>query len=479
MPPSLEEIEYAAFSKCNGLRDVMFASDSELRYIGPDAFANCRSLCSLDLPPGTSLAGTAFRGSGVSEIRLPDGDDPFPILEDCMLVATVFGKEQILVRYSGIHSQVTGGFGRYQSVAPTESAVSALGPELGSPYRSLAAYDLRGFSSLVSISVPDSVTIFPYGCCAFCQSLKRLKFGQYSKLVKFESNLFEGCASLGSIRIPALVTSIAGAAFIKCPISTIEICPYNLHFRHTGDCLMRVDELDVALIHLYGQDPHPIIPAICTEICGCAFSMFPGITGCGFEPGSELLKIGDYAFSELHLLQSICFPSSVETLCWRCFSSCSSLREVRFERDSRLQKMESEVFRGCLMLGSFWIPRLVSSIAVAAFAGSSLSEIHISDENENFCSFGKFIICKKTGSLFQYFGRDRIVQIPSHITRIQAHAFSTFQDVSLLIFEGDCVFEDDAFVGLRSLTSICRLPISDAAVSPIPREDRGRDVTPA
>jgi hypothetical protein len=61
-----------------------------------------------------------------------------------------------------------------------------------------------------------------------------------------------------------------------------------------------------------------------------------------FEFGSQLSRIGKWAFSRVGLIE-IVIPASVEILGAQCFSECESLSSVRFESGSKLLGIESEI----------------------------------------------------------------------------------------------------------------------------------------
>jgi hypothetical protein len=60
-----------------------------------------------------------------------------------------------------------------------------------------------------------------------------------------------------------------------------------------------------------------------------------------FESESRLLRIEKNVFAMCSSLSSIRIPSSVETLCEGCFCGCSSPFQVTFESGSKLSVDES------------------------------------------------------------------------------------------------------------------------------------------
>jgi hypothetical protein len=80
--------------------------------------------------------------------------------------------------------------------------------------------------------------------------------------------------------------------------------------------------------------------------------------------------------------------------------------KVEFSSDSQVRRIGKEAFSDCESIHSIWIPRLVESIAEAAFADSGLCEIEIAESA--FPSFRRFSIgiC---GSIFDSTSRWGIV----------------------------------------------------------------------
>jgi hypothetical protein len=82
-----------------------------------------------------------------------------------------------------------------------------------------------------------------------------------------------------------------------------------------------------------------------------------------------------FTFRECRSLASICIPSSVEVLCYACFRGCDSLSSLIFESDSKLTRIEGEVFSGCVALKSISIPQSIRSLVKNWKHESSLSKV--------------------------------------------------------------------------------------------------------
>ncbi len=78
--------------------------------------------------------------------------------------------------------------------------------------------------SLVSITIPNSVTIIGESAFGNCYNLATVNFGANSKIESIGDEIFRGCSSLISITIPDSVTSIDEGAFFGCSsLTSIDI----------------------------------------------------------------------------------------------------------------------------------------------------------------------------------------------------------------------------------------------------------------
>ena len=95
----------------------------------------------------------------------------------------------------------------------------------------------------------------------------------------------------------------------------------------------------------------------------------------------NIRSLGDFAFYECTSLESIRLPSALVTIGISAFSGCTSLKSI--EMPKSLMTLGYSVFKDCTLLGSIELPDTVTMIPSRMFAGcSSLETIRFSDRLE-------------------------------------------------------------------------------------------------
>jgi hypothetical protein len=89
-----------------------------------------------------------------------------------------------------------------------------------------------------------------------------------------------------------------------------------------------------------------------------------------------LTRVESKVFRDCSSLKSITIPRHVQIICSHCFSFCSSLSWIPFERESELTHIESYSFTYCSSVKSITIPRHVQILCSSCFSFcSSFSSI--------------------------------------------------------------------------------------------------------
>ena len=341
---NVTEIGARAFYNCNGLTEIVIPNN--VKSIGRSAFGKCDGLKNITLP---------FVGA------MKDGTDN-----------THFGYIFDTVPKSLTTVTITGG-----------ACIN----------NSAFAY----CSSLMSITIPDSVT-------------------------SIGSSAFRDCTSLSSITIPDGVTSIGNYAFSGCASLTSITIPDSV-----------------------------------TTIGSYAFSDCSSLTSITIP--DSVTTIGSYAFSDCDSLTSITIPDSVKTIGEFAFSHCISLTSITISNG--VTSIEDNAFRGCSSLTNISIPNSVTSIGEDAFRDcDSLTSITIPfvgatiDDTSN-TEFGHIF-----GASYGIYYNQNVPKSLKSVTitggtRIGRNAFKDCSSItSITIPDSITNIGNDAFSGCSSLSNV-------------------------
>ena len=229
--------------KCKeGYKGAMVIPEGVTR-IGDNAFANCFSLTSIEIPNNVTVIGNgAFWFAGLTSIVIPDsvtviGNDVFSSCTSLKEIIVEKGNPNYCSKDGVLYSKdmsilVAVPCGKESIVLP--DSVIKIG------YSALA-----GCENLTSIEMPNSVTEIEDYAFFFCSNLTSIKI-PYSVTV-IRARAFECCTNLTSIEIPESVTKICNGVFYGCS-NLVEF-----HLRHTEpiDISDSLEDLDLSKITLY------------------------------------------------------------------------------------------------------------------------------------------------------------------------------------------------------------------------------------
>jgi hypothetical protein len=187
-----------------------------------------------------------------------------------------------------------------------------------------------------------------------------------------------------------------------------------------------------------------------------------------FESNSRLTRIEWNVFWKSSL-QSIVIPSTVEILGFECFSSCESLLSISFESNSHLIRIGSRAFSNS-SLQSMLIPSSVEILGSSCFSEcKSLSSISFESnshltriESETFSnsSLQSILIPSSVEVLGSscFSSCESLLSISfesnSRLTRIESETFSKSSLPSIMVPRNVEVFGTACFFGCQSLSSI-------------------------
>ena len=229
-------------------------------------------------------------------------------------------------------------------------------------------------SSLISITIPNSVIIIEDYAFYGCSKLKEFK-GNFAadngcclidkgRLISFANNCgieeyvipnnvteigndaFAHCYNLKRIIIPNSVTKIGGEAFSGC---------LNLASITLSQSITEIEDATFATCRCL---THLIIPNGVTKIGDSAF------VGCSslkeLTIPNTVTKMGNGVFSGCTSIVNVNMPNEITEIGDRVFKDCSSLSEINIPKD--VITIGKETFSGCSSLSMITIPRRVKTI---------------------------------------------------------------------------------------------------------------------
>ena len=208
-----------------------------------------------------------------------------------------------------------------------------------------------------------------------------------------------------------------------------------------------------------------IVPNGVTTIEKCAFQNCSELKDVTFQEDSQLRTIeGGYSYGAFYgctSLTSIEIPASVQTIGEAAFEACVKLATVKFDKESRLETIDSRSFYSC-PITTIDIPASVEIIGAAAFSGCTrLASVKFESNSQLKAiaggynpSDGAFYGCTSLTS----------IEIPASVQTIGKAAFQECTKLATVKFEAGSLLETlegysgslyyGAFYGCTSLTSI-------------------------
>ena len=343
----------SAFSGCDNLVSVTIPAGC--KHIGSDAFSGSKTLATINIPHSVvSVDLYAFDGTPWLENQpngvLYVGSVAYDYIGNIQDDTSIDIKEGTTV------------IGDYLFDLP-------FGPKSITIPKSVTVIEeiaLHNLPNLGTIIVDDENPVFDSRnhCNAIIEtSTNRLLIGCKNTIipkgvVRIEDEAFVGCSGLMSLSLPETVTSIGEKAFVGCEgLEAIDVDINNPVYDSRGNCNA-----------IYEKSSNKLV-------VGCKNTVIP--------IGTKI--IGDHAFSESSIIESIIIPEGVEHIGYDAFFSCTNLRSVVFP--SSLKTIGEHAFRECKRLRSVQFPDGLKTIGNYAFMDSGVrsasipkSVVHIGDK---------------------------------------------------------------------------------------------------
>lgn len=267
----------------------------------------------------------------------------------------------------------------------------------GVPVTQIAYQAFAGYRELVSVTIPEGVTVISGGAFSECEALERVNIPD--GVTTLGNSAFGGCKSLTELVLPDSVTTIGSYAFSGCEKLERVNIPSG------------VTALEESVLYgcssLSGID----IPDSVTKIGVQALAGCTGLTSIHIP--DSVTEIGYGAFSNCHgLTGTVKIPDGITELSILMFNNCESLTGV--DIPDSVTVIRDGAFGRCTSLTEINIPGSVTEIGYIAFQGcTGLTRVDIPDGVAKIC-FGAFSDC--TG-LTQ-------VTIPASVTEIERDVFN-------------------------------------------------------
>ena len=168
-------------------------------------------------------------------------------------------------------------------------------------------------TKLSHIQLPPSLNYINYSVFMNCKELSDIALPE--SLTYLGAHAFENCTSLKYIKIPSKITEIDWATFTKSGLEVIEM----------GDGIEKIGKESFAETQLTTI----ILPKTVTEIGYDAFRDCTNLESITLNKG--IITIGDGAFGGQSKLTEITIPASVTVMDEEAFRDCSNLQAVKFQ----------------------------------------------------------------------------------------------------------------------------------------------------
>lgn len=497
---SVERVEEYAFATLMDMEELDLGSVKE---IGDHAFSSAESLTSLTLPEGLETIGMyAFAYcEKITSVVLPDsvttvGRSAF---KDCLALTSVtigegvkeMGKET----FAGATLLTEINFN-----AVSMEDAGAAGDSSNNDYRIF--YDAGTDGDGITVTIGSKVKEIPARLFmvdnTHYPNVTTLIFEEGSVCERIGERAFLLCVHLGSVALPASVTTVEDEAFMSCNEMTSLTIGENVSYLGNGafSNLIYLEELNYNAVdcELYRSSPgNSIFKYLGTSLSssqgGCTVNIgenvrsipdalfapvsssgggvpptnfgLPNIIAVNFEEGSVCERIGEYAFYAIDSLTAISIPESVTEIGASAFYHCSALSEIEILSDTVFVRSSAFTYtKAASDAGNiFYIGTTLISLGVAttpireettSIADSALSGQTARTE----LVLPSALKCIGASAFSGCTGLTEVV-IPEGVTQIGASAFNGCKGLTEMVIPASVTsIEGNPFTGCANLTSV-------------------------
>ena len=280
----------------------------------------------------------------------------------------------------------------------------------GLPVTGIGEGAFSGNDSLITITIPDSVTFIANRAFEYCTNLREITIP--NSVISIGNMAFWYCSSLREITIPDSVISIGYDAFIGCTnLAAINVDRENIAYIGEGGVLF--DKSKTTLIRYPAAKPNDsyTVPQNIGEIKdrafdGCvnlksinadsenmAYSSDDGVlfnksksklirypnakSGDSYVMPRSVTSVGNYSFEDCENLIGITLSERLASIGNSAFENCPKLEEIKLP--ARINSVGNGAFRHCVGLTEITLPNNLVSINDRSFADcKNLSTVYFS-----------------------------------------------------------------------------------------------------
>ncbi len=414
--PALKVIDYSAFSYCALAGDIVFASG--INQIGESAFAQNNDITSLDFSNSTELT-VVSSGTFAGCYRLKKVD-----FSDCSKLGTLNieaflecpAYEEVVID-NGFYTSIDGVLFVVDkaSLLLYPAGKKAESYMIPSTVKTLGEHSFPSNGALKELTIPESV-----------QTIKGNAFGGFmgngSKVIMQSATPIGLSQSVGLqdafVHVPKGSADAYRKASIWSESKIVEIDAdlVTVFLEEAGTLKTKLEELNVPV---YGVPELKISGPMNTEDFKVIREMSVLRKIDLAKVMSDGNRLPDYTFSGHGNLEEVILPETIETIDYRAFSECSSLKSIDFSPLSHLRSIAhyafenagitsvdfsktslasigERAFGGCSITGDLLFPATLNDIGSRAFSSAVLSSIKLKSPDKVYLNGNAFESTDKT-----------------------------------------------------------------------------------